>query len=136
MGFFQRLFGFGAPKVDARHLHIYVYSQRCAEGIAGSVDLFNELSAGEEGGEPWFVRKVLHTAGRGRCFDQVEVSLWLNARKQVVRHEVKGGMWLEPDEYERLRVARASTLEDDSPRGETALEIDETEMPGDNPNGR
>ena len=24
MGFFQRLFGFGAPKVDARHLHIYV----------------------------------------------------------------------------------------------------------------
>jgi hypothetical protein len=134
MGFFQRLFGFGAPRADTRHLPVYVYSQRCAEAIVGSVDLMNELSAGEEGGEPWFVRKVFHTSGRGRCFDQVELSLWLDARKQIVRHEVKGGMWLEPDEYERLRIAQASTLEDDGPRGDTALEIDENEMPGDRTN--
>jgi hypothetical protein len=80
------------------------------------------------------VRKVFHTSGRGRCFDQVELSLWLDARKQIVRHEVKGGMWLEPDEYERLRIAQASTLEDDGPRGDTALEIDENEMPGDRTN--
>ena len=136
MGFLQRLFGFGAPKADNRHLPVYVYSQRCAEGIAGNVDLINEISAGEEGGEPWFVRKVLHTSGRGRCFDQVELSLWLDVNKRIVRHEVKGGMWLEPDEYERLRMASASTLEDDEPRGDTAMEIDENEMPGDNPNWR
>lgn len=136
MGFIQRLFGFGAPKADTRHLPIYVYSRRCAEAIAGSVDLFNELSANEEGSEPWFVRKVLHTSGRDRCFDQVELSLWLDAKKNVVRHEVKGGIWLEPDEYARLRKATTSTLEDDEPRGDTALEIDETEMPGDNPNWR
>ncbi len=134
MGFFQRLFGFGAPKADTRHLPVYVYSQRCAEGIAGTIDTMNELSASDDATAPWFVRKVLHTSGRGRCFDQVELSLWLNANKQVVRHEVKGGMWLEPDEYERLRIATASTLEDDNPRGDSALEIDENELPGDRSN--
>ena len=134
MGFFKRLFGFNAPKSDARHLPVYVYSQRCAEAIVGSVDLLNELSAGEEGGEPWFVRKVLHTSGNGRCFDKVELSLWLNANKQIVRHEVKGGIWLEPDEYERLRKATATTLEDDTPGGGSASDADEREKPGGNQN--
>ncbi len=134
MGFFKRLFGFNAPKADTRHLPVYVYSTRCAEPIVGSVDLFNELSAGEEGGEPWFVRKVLHTSGQGRCFDQVELSLWLDKDKRIARHAVKGGIWLEPDEYERMHKAQGNTFEDDSPGGGAASDRDEREKPGGNQN--
>jgi hypothetical protein len=136
MGFFQRFTSIfrGSTRPTSRHLPVYVYSQRCAEAIAGQIDLMNELSAGGDGEDPWFVRKVLHTSGSGRCFDHVDVSIWLDANKQITRHEVVHGMWLEPDEYDRLVVARASTLQDDRPGGGSASIIDETEKPGGNPN--
>ncbi|MGL4651319.1 MAG: hypothetical protein ACRC1H_18075 [Caldilineaceae bacterium] len=147
MGFFKRLramFNGGPPQ--ERYLPIYVYSNRCADAMAGRIDLMNELSgadadnaASDEGlpaGAVWFVRKVLTTGGRGRCFDNVEVRVWLNAGKVVVKHEVDGGRWLAPDEYEMLERARASTLEDDGPGGGSASNIDETEKPGGNPNAR
>jgi hypothetical protein len=122
MGIFRKmgaLFSAG-PRTAGRYLPIYVYSQRCAEAIVGQIDLMNELSAADEGEGAWFVRKVLHTSGQSRCFDQVEASIWLDAAKRITRHEVVNGMWLEPDEYERLKRATASTLEDDYPRGEVA----------------
>ena len=46
------------------------------------------------------MRKVLHTSGKNRCFDQVEVEIWLNTKKQIVRQEVHGGQWLTAEEYE------------------------------------
>jgi hypothetical protein len=154
MGFFDRIRSFfsGQP-VQERYLHVYIYSRRCRDAVAGRIDLMNELSgadvdnasgtldgaeeaAGAPAGAVWFVRKVFTTSGRDRCFDNVELRLWLDGNKQVLRHEVDGGMWLERDEYERLERARASTLEDDNPGGGSASDIDETEKPGGNPNPR
>lgn len=103
MSFFQRLaslFG-GKPAVDNRFMPIYVLSHRCREALAGQVDLLNDLSLADEGAA-YFVRKVLHTTGRNRCFDQVEVQLWLDANKKLVNKEVSGGRWLELEEYEQL----------------------------------
>lgn len=121
MGFLQKLralFG-GAPSSGERYMPVYLYSRRCNEAIAGRVDLMNEISAadadnaapgeGDEGipsGAVFFVRKVLDTSGRGRCFDSVEVRLWLDGSKRVLRHEVERGRWLEPDEYHQLEAAR------------------------------
>ena len=108
MGFFSRLaamFTGKAPSGGDRYLTIYVIDHRCREPIAGQVDLLNELSLADEEGAGYYVRKVLHTSGEGRCFGQVEVQLWLDGKKQVTNHEVQGGRWLTADEY-TAEVAR------------------------------
>ena len=61
------------------------------------MDFLNELSLADEGG--YYVRKVLHTSGKSRCFGQVEVELWLDSKKKLQRTEVQGGRWLTVDEY-------------------------------------
>ncbi len=121
MGFLQNLRALFAGKPGGdRYMPIYLYSRRCGEAIAGRVDLMNELSAadadnastseGEAQGAPsgavWFVRKVLDTSGRNRCFDSVEVRLWLDAQKRVLKHEVDRGRWLDAAEYTQIEQAR------------------------------
>lgn len=100
MGFFAKIlaaFTGKAPTGGDRYLPLYVLDHRCREPISGQIDLLNELSLAEEGG--YYVRKVLHTAGKRRCFSQVEVQLWLDGKKQITRHEVQGGRWLTAAEY-------------------------------------
>lgn len=103
MSIFKRianLFSGGRP--TERMLPIYAYSNRCREAVAGSVDLFNELSLQDEGDHAYYVRKVLHTSGENRCFDQVEVALWFDKNKRVAAQEVSGGRWLTEEEFEEL----------------------------------
>ncbi len=100
MGFFAKIlaaFTGKAPTGGDRYLPLYVLDHRCREPISGQIDLLNELSLAEVGG--YYVRKVLHTAGKRRCFSQVEVQLWLDGKKQITRHEVQGGRWLTAAEY-------------------------------------
>ena len=111
MGFLTRFFNAfsgKAPTGSDRYLPIYVLSRRCQEPIAGQVDLMNEVSLADDGG--YYVRKGLHASGKNRCFDQVEVELWLDLKKRVVRHEVQGGQWLTAEEYE-AEVARLAAAE-------------------------
>ena len=101
MGFFAKImaaFSGKAPTGSDRYLPVYALDHRRREPISGQVDLLNELSLAEEEGG-YYVRKVLHTAGKSRCFGQVEVQLWLDSKKQVTRHEVQGGRWLTAEEY-------------------------------------
>lgn len=102
MNIFQRLFNLFSPRAGstARHFPIYVLSQRCNEPLVGQVDTMNELSLTEDGEYPYFVRKVLHTSGRSRCFGQVEVQLWFDRNRQLMRHEEFGGRWLNEEEYQ------------------------------------
>ena len=102
MSFLSKLFGplFGkAPSGDSRYLTVYALSHRCHEAVSGQVDLMNEISLDDEAKSGYYVRKVLHTSGKGRCFADVEIELWLDANKRVVRQEVHGGRWLTADEY-------------------------------------
>lgn len=101
----------GGP--DNRTQNIFVLSQRCREPIAGQVDLLNELSRTEDDGAEFYSRKVLHTSGDNRCFDQVEVNLWFDRNKRIVNHEVSGGRWLEADEY-AAELARFSAPPQDA----------------------
>jgi hypothetical protein len=108
MSFLSKLFGplFGrAPSGSDRYMAIYALSHRCREAVAGQVDLMNELSLDDENAGGYYVRKVLHTSGKGRCFGEVEFELWLDSKKRLVRQEVHGGRWLSVDEYEGELVA-------------------------------
>ncbi|MCB0061778.1 MAG: hypothetical protein KDE19_06680 [Caldilineaceae bacterium] len=126
MNLFQRianLFRGGGSGSDGRFLPIYVRSRRCNEPIAGQLDLLNELSlTDDEGDAAYYGRKVLHTSGERRCFDQVEVFLWFNNSKQLLRHEVQGGEWLEAEAYEQ-ELARFHA----PPAEEEATQADETQ---------
>lgn len=119
MNLFRRLAGlFGGRPGGGRErtLTIYVLSRRCNEPLLGQVDLFNELSQAEESEYSYYTRKVLHTSGERRCFDQVEVQLWFNQDKQLVHHEVTGGRWLDAAEYEaELARFNAPPEEEEAP---------------------
>ncbi len=136
MGIFSRVREFfsGRPVSNERYLAFYVTSNRCRDLLAGRIDTLNELSgvdadnaraaeraaeraagragdgetdeAGAPGDAVWFVRKALTTAGRNRCFDTVEVRVWLDAKRKILAHEVDGGRWLEADEYLSLLQER------------------------------
>ena len=109
MSFFQRLAALfsGRPSSGQRYLTIYVLSNRCREPIVAQIDTLNELSLTDEGEHPYFVRKLLHSSGRNRCFDQVEVQVWFDKNKQIAAKQVSGGRWLEQDEYEAVVEAEA-----------------------------
>ena len=112
MNFLKKLFG-GSRGGDDRQLPIYVMSHRCREPIEGKVDLFNELSGADED-NGYYVRKVLHTSGRNRCFDQVEVELWFNGKKEIAERSVSGGRWLTAEEYaEELAILNAPPEEEE-----------------------
>ena len=97
----KRLFQ-GGPPSGSRFLDIHILSFRCNEPISAQIDLYNDLSSDEEGRDKaqYYVRKVLSTSGRQRCYDSCEVQVWLDGRRRVVEYEVTGGKWLEPLDYE------------------------------------
>ena len=124
MNFLKKLFG-GTARGDDRLTSIYVMSYRCKEPLEGKVDLFNELSKDDDG-KGYYVRKVLHTSGRDRCFSEVEVQLWFDSKKQISDHEVSGGRWLTADEYdEELAIFNAPPEEDEEPDDESGEDTGE-----------
>ena len=129
MSFWSRIAGFitGNQTFSNRGKNIYVLSNRCKEPIAGQVDLMNELSRTEDE-KSFYSRKVLHTSGDSRCFDQVEVELWFDRSKRIDRYEVTGGRWLEEDEYkaELLLFNAPPDEQADSIEGENDTESAET----------
>jgi len=122
MNIFKRIANFfqgGGAASNNRYFPIHVLSRRCREPLSGQVDLLNELSLTEEDDNTFYTRKVLHTTGRTRCFDQVEVLLWFGKDKQLARHEVWGGTWLEPEEYDRAEAEfQARLVEAEAPKEE------------------
>jgi hypothetical protein len=130
MNFFTKLLNSlkGAPPSGSdRYLPVYVFSNRCRELIAGQVDLMNETSLDDESKGGYYVRKVLHTSGKDRCFGQVEIELWLDSNKRVVRHEVQGGRWLTAEEYaaEKAGQEEEETGDQRSEIGDQRSETDE-----------
>ena len=77
----------------------------------------NEISLDDENQGGYYVRKVLHTSGKDRCFGEVEFEIWLDSKKRIVRQEVHGGRWLSVDEYE-AEVAAAEAREQEAAAAE------------------
>lgn len=90
----------GRPASGSRNLTIYVLSKRCNEPLSAEVDTLNALSGSDDGDASYYTRKVIQGTGRNRCFTQVEVELWFNSQRALLRHEVSGGRWLTAEEYD------------------------------------
>jgi hypothetical protein len=90
----------GKSSSGGRNLTIYVLSRRCNEPLSAEVDTLNALSGSDDGDASYYTRKVIQGTGRNRCFGQVEVELWFNSQRVLLRHAVSGGRWLTAEEYE------------------------------------
>ncbi|MCX6031169.1 MAG: hypothetical protein NT169_17960 [Chloroflexi bacterium] len=91
-------FGGGDPNA----YWIYAQCRRCGEPLKARVNLMNDPSEADEG-EGWVVRKGLSGTGVNRCFQTVEVTLTLDAKKRsVIASEAVGGKLITEEEYEAL----------------------------------
>lgn len=105
---------------DNERVHwIYARCNRCGEPLKGRVDLYNDLSAGDEGG--FVVRKGLVGSGKNYCFQTVEVTLHFDTKKdKTTASEVVGGELLTAEAYHALvaerawQAAEATTSADDA----------------------
>lgn len=113
----------GRPSSGGRNLTIYVLSKRCNEPLSAEVDTLNALSGSDDGDASYYTRKVIQGTGRNRCFTQVEVELWFNSQRALLRHAVTGGRWLTAEEYEaeleRFNAPPPEEEEDEVDRAET-----------------
>ena len=81
---------------DASSYWITVQCDRCGEVIQARVNLANDLSIEyDEGGNKtgYFCRKVL--VGKQRCFQQIEVTLKLDAKRKLIDRQITGGKFVE-----------------------------------------
>ena len=84
--------------------------------------MLNALSGSDDGDASWYTRKVIQGTGRNRCFAQMEVELWFDSGRALLRHAVTGGRWLTAEEYEtELERFNAPPEEDD---GDETAEAD------------
>lgn len=101
MSFLKRLLSFftGRPSSGSRNLTVYVLSNRCQEPLTAQIDTLNALSGSDDSDAALYTRKVIQGSGKNRCFAQVEVELWFDSGRNLLRHAVSGGRWLSADEY-------------------------------------
>ena len=104
MGFFQKLVSLFSPSQARREgnvLWLYVRCNRCGEVIRNRVNLTSEASAAayDDRGRPtgYLVRKTL--VGSRRCYQPIEVTLTLDARRQVVEQAIEGGQFVTAEDY-------------------------------------
>ena len=80
------------PRNDARYYNFSVKCKRCGEIISGRADLHNEVSIEyEQGGDVYYVRKVLMGTGENHCYQKIEVGLKFNANHILIDKTITGG---------------------------------------------
>ncbi len=86
---------------DAAYVYwLYVQCDRCAEKIRTRIDLRNDPSVryGETDRDTtYFCRKAI--MGSGRCFQQIEVELTFDSRRQLIDQQIQGGKFIDEEEY-------------------------------------
>jgi hypothetical protein len=97
MNFLRKLFGGGADRGgDKEGMYFYVRSQRSGEVIQVRLHRFNDLSLTEDG-RGYYVRK-LATGSRG--YDQVELELHFDQKRNFLSANITGGDLVERADYE------------------------------------
>jgi hypothetical protein len=75
---------------------VAVKCKRCGEVIQAQVNLMNDLSVEYDASENvsgYICRKSL--MGKGRCFQQIEVTLTFNAKRTLTDRQVSGGTFVD-----------------------------------------
>ena len=73
-----------------------------------------DSTSGDDSDAALYTRKVIQGTGKNRCFGQVEVELWFDSGRNLLRHAVSGGRWLTAQEYE-AEQARFNAPPEDKP---------------------
>ncbi|MBN1994264.1 MAG: hypothetical protein JW953_16320 [Anaerolineae bacterium] len=84
---------------DAGGYWLYVRCGRCGEVIKTRLDLRNSLSAGDQGG--YVVNKTL--MGNQLCFQRIEVTLYFDDNRRLVKREINHGEFITAEEYEAVQ---------------------------------
>ena len=92
MDFLKKLFSSTPAKPGGYFILVRVKCGRCGETVEGRVNLANDLSF-VDGGDGYFVRKVL--MGSGRCYQQIEVELRFNASRKLLEKSIHGGSFID-----------------------------------------
>jgi hypothetical protein len=86
-----------SPRPSQNFYSLAVQCHRCGEIIHANINLNNDLSeygeGEEEGSAAYHCRKLL--IGKERCFQQIEVTLKFDARRNVVERQITGGKFVE-----------------------------------------
>ncbi len=105
MGFVHKLkalFSAGPRSgADPYSHYYYVRCRRCREIVKARINLRNDLSAEFEGDSDsssgYIYRKVI--VGRGRCFQQIEVTMHFDGQRHIASQEIMGGEFVSEEEY-------------------------------------
>jgi hypothetical protein len=86
-----------AKQEDSNDYWIEVKCNRCGEILKGRVHLYNDLSIEFNGDKSatYFCRKILVGDGKNLCFQQIEVSLWFDVKRNLINREVQGGKFVD-----------------------------------------
>jgi len=99
MSIFQKiskLFSTTKSSPQAPKYEIVVKCKRCGEIVRTKVNLYNDLSleyGQSEAQNTYVCRKML--MGEGHCFQQVEVELTFDTKRNLINREVTGGEFVE-----------------------------------------
>jgi hypothetical protein len=93
------------PRNPDRAFYLYVQCDRCGEKMRARVDVWNELTPEydekSDDAASYHCRKVL--IGEKLCFQPIELSLRFNKNHKLVEQEIKGGKFIDEEEYESDR---------------------------------
>lgn len=94
---------FSAPGGGSENVHvIYVRSTRCKEVLSARINLSNDLAMTDD--EGYISRKTLSGSGKNHCFDQVQVTLHFDNRKNLIDQEISGGAFITAEEFEAAQT--------------------------------
>ena len=106
MGFLKKLLGGStspepkssptATNADPQGVYFYVQCDRCGAPVRLRADKQHDL-LNEGGGYTWH-----KTIVDNRCFRPMPTVVTLNANYEMVAHEITGGHYITPEEYEAL----------------------------------
>jgi hypothetical protein len=92
MDFFKKIFKGFSQKGQKTYYVFQVKCKRCGEIIEGRVDVDNDLSVEyEDGGDVFYVRKVLMGDGSNHCYQQVEVGLKFDKERKLLERRIESG---------------------------------------------
>jgi hypothetical protein len=93
MSFFKNFFSF--PRSSGNFYSFSIKCKRCGEIIKGQVNINNDPSFElDETGKPYYTcRKVL--IGNGHCFQQIEVIINFDEKRNVLDRKVSNGEFVE-----------------------------------------
>jgi hypothetical protein len=99
MGFFDKLFKILSPAPPKRYYTFDVKCKRCGDIIEGRVDLDNDLSIEyESDGDFYYARKIVSGDGSNRCYQQIEVGLKFDKKRNLVERRIESGGIFAEDE--------------------------------------